>query len=1041
MAMHAVLQKDARHSRQPSHAAVAGEFDEACCAYLAYLSPKYAPNEYRIYKEMILRPLSVESLQGLVTKCGSARKALEAGLVMFMQELRHYVLGCDDRKFSRATMRRARGVESQLLAVAGSILVDPWRANVLSVDDLHGVWHGFVAMRGWRDCRVPQECLLRFLSGVLGQFDEAVAQEWKEHALNQELPLVQRSISVAAWPGLCQLLGQLPSCVTASELREALWKQAFVENPTRAPDHRNYKRFALLAAQMIAIGVELESERAELLVQQVLNLERPWRERRDMLSGILGAASVADRQKVVQNLDQRFEAHADLDDFEIVCGIAEHIGVEIPRDGAIRRCALRRWALDTKRGGALPVSRLMDFVDSDASIGQDVAFSLRQRGRIADAAMLLSRLPSADQGSDAVAGQVEMALGDVELGRLQQILTLSDDGAEGGQGEQCIFAPVDSAGFLLPFRGQAITTAEEALEACQRLRDAPVLAVQVFREEAPFWHRPASILAVCSDSSAELFDLTSLRGESQAKVSPEEREGTETEKVSLNPFGFQRPAGAEDRIRWPDAAARLRALLSDRRRLKCIWGGAHQNTAGEEEIIDVAYELGLGIATTLRPHEKDPLGPVLDTESLFQALMKAEESEVKWPSIVRQFLGFRLCSEEEGSNWARRPLRSSQLHHSAVLTWTQLLAVRAICAHGLVTGPFVRSHTCVQCRPRVYGRSRGVGKHVLGQLAPAGRLAAEHEASVAQTPWLWKGRLASSTGPPATRVVLLKGKAGEASEAVEMVGDLAGNMARIVPLGGPLDRDAYAGRHHSICAHGWSAPLLLIPLANLTFAVMSRIPDKIAVRSADLAYLISAGRVDKVEYILNGERCDKTLLRSSSHLRQELLAVPVAPAANAVAVSPPAACRFAMPGAPPLPYPQGPMVQPRPVYAQLPQPPQARQPLGVGAGHWLRVADLEFGELLGSGGFGAVHRGRLRGSPQEVAIKKLHVLQGGGVSQANLAEFQKEVNNLQALRHDRLIRLIGVAYDPPMLCIVTEALHGKLLGCQQSVLLSTCKVL
>ena len=28
-----------------------------------------------------------------------------------------------------------------------------------------------------------------------------------------------------------------------------------------------------------------------------------------------------------------------------------------------------------------------------------------------------------------------MALGDVELGRLQQILTLSDDGAEGGQGE------------------------------------------------------------------------------------------------------------------------------------------------------------------------------------------------------------------------------------------------------------------------------------------------------------------------------------------------------------------------------------------------------------------------------------------------------------------------------------------------------------------------------------------------------------------------------------------------------------------------------
>ena len=51
---------------------------------------------------------------------------------------------------------------------------------------------------------------------------------------------------------------------------------------------------------------------------QVLNLDRPWRERRDMLSGILTAASVADRRKVVENLDQRFEQHAEIDDFEIV---------------------------------------------------------------------------------------------------------------------------------------------------------------------------------------------------------------------------------------------------------------------------------------------------------------------------------------------------------------------------------------------------------------------------------------------------------------------------------------------------------------------------------------------------------------------------------------------------------------------------------------------------------------------------------------------------------------------------------------------------
>ena len=55
----------------------------------------------------------------------------------------------------------------------------------------------------------------------------------------------------------------------------------------------------------------------ELLVRQVLNLDRPWRERRDMLSGILSAASVEDRQQVMKNLDQRFDVHAEIDDFEI----------------------------------------------------------------------------------------------------------------------------------------------------------------------------------------------------------------------------------------------------------------------------------------------------------------------------------------------------------------------------------------------------------------------------------------------------------------------------------------------------------------------------------------------------------------------------------------------------------------------------------------------------------------------------------------------------------------------------------------------------
>ncbi|CAJ1420163.1 unnamed protein product [Effrenium voratum] len=86
----------------------------------------------------------------------------------------------------------------------------------------------------------------------------------------------------------------------------------------------------------------------------------------------------------------------------------------------------------------------------------------------------------------------------------------------------------------------------------------------------------------------------------------------------------------------------------------------------------------------------------------------------------------------------------------------------------------------------------------------------------------------------------------------------------------------------------------------------------------------------------------------------------------------------------------------------------------------LRLSDLQMGELLGAGGFGAVHRGWLRGFPKEVAIKKLHLVAGGAVTQENLAEFHKEAANLQALRHERLIQLIGIAVQPPFLCIVTE---------------------
>lgn len=83
----------------------------------------------------------------------------------------------------------------------------------------------------------------------------------------------------------------------------------------------------------------------------------------------------------------------------------------------------------------------------------------------------------------------------------------------------------------------------------------------------------------------------------------------------------------------------------------------------------------------------------------------------------------------------------------------------------------------------------------------------------------------------------------------------------------------------------------------------------------------------------------------------------------------------------------------------------------------LDVKELTFGPILGTGGFGAVYRGSYRG--HEVAIKKLHPCDGQ-VSATQVEEFTKEVHNLQALRHTRLVSFIGAALSNESLCIVTE---------------------
>ena len=84
--------------------------------------------------------------------------------------------------------------------------------------------------------------------------------------------------------------------------------------------------------------------------------------------------------------------------------------------------------------------------------------------------------------------------------------------------------------------------------------------------------------------------------------------------------------------------------------------------------------------------------------------------------------------------------------------------------------------------------------------------------------------------------------------------------------------------------------------------------------------------------------------------------------------------------------------------------------------------------MLGSGGFGSVHRGVYKS--QQVAIKRLFVSGPGGPGPGGpggssfptelLLEFGKEVHALQKLRHSKLVSILGAVVTSSELCIVLE---------------------
>ncbi|KAF9988090.1 hypothetical protein BGZ75_010054 [Mortierella antarctica] len=76
---------------------------------------------------------------------------------------------------------------------------------------------------------------------------------------------------------------------------------------------------------------------------------------------------------------------------------------------------------------------------------------------------------------------------------------------------------------------------------------------------------------------------------------------------------------------------------------------------------------------------------------------------------------------------------------------------------------------------------------------------------------------------------------------------------------------------------------------------------------------------------------------------------------------------------------------------------------------------LTFGKKLGSGGFKDCYAGTYRG--EEVAIGELRVQ---NFTEVDIAEMKHEIDVLKQLRHENIIRFIGVCTNVRHLCIVTE---------------------
>jgi len=86
----------------------------------------------------------------------------------------------------------------------------------------------------------------------------------------------------------------------------------------------------------------------------------------------------------------------------------------------------------------------------------------------------------------------------------------------------------------------------------------------------------------------------------------------------------------------------------------------------------------------------------------------------------------------------------------------------------------------------------------------------------------------------------------------------------------------------------------------------------------------------------------------------------------------------------------------------------------------LAYKDIRFVEHLGSGEFGQVFRGFVRG--EEVAVKQL--FWDESATESVVDDLMREIQAFRHLRHKRLVNFVGACLEVPTLCLVTEYMPG-----------------